>query len=168
LLVPDGDLIGHHTTEDYTSFTHPSHEPPADHPFFSPPAPVVGPVSVVLVGIPYETHSRWQEAPTWKGDLTDRWSGVAAIFDPFHSSYVASLTTDVLDAVRHADLAFAVVGSAIPAPVALALGFAHAHEVPIVLVSFGPAIDSVMAGVASAIFTDFEMAVAYTEATYLS
>jgi nucleoside 2-deoxyribosyltransferase len=101
----------------------------------------------------------------WRDELKERWSSHELV-DPFRDlpqGTVAEFTRGDLQAVRECDLVFGVHDYHVYGGLALEFGFAHALLKPIIYVCLQPRVDSMMAGVSTAVFTEVEAATAWAE-----
>lgn len=103
----------------------------------------------------------------WRQQITKRWrrKGVTT-YDPMTESRQGSIyafTEDDLGALKASDLLFGYCTYHRYTGMALEFGYAHALAIPIVYVVTQPRIDSMMAAVAAAAFTDLAEAISYCE-----
>ena len=110
--------------------------------------------------------------PDWRERLWTRWGERTDIvlIDPFvHSKQGAiyEFTRDDLSWIDMSSLVFALVDFERYTGTALEFGYAFAKGIPIVFVTSLPRVDSMMAAVASAVFTDLNAAVEFAERRYL-
>lgn len=101
----------------------------------------------------------------WRDPLASRWH-MHDLIDPFKDSRQGSLyqfTNDDLAHVDRADFVFAFVDYPSYTGTALEFGYAHALGKPIYYATSLPRVDSMMAAVASYVFTSLDAAVAFVE-----
>ena len=108
---------------------------------------------------------------SWRRELEERWIHRTGrtdlcLIDPFVDSKQGSVyefTRDDLAWVAKSCLVFGYVDYHSYTGTALEFGYAHALGKPIVYVTNQPRVDSMMAAVASAVFTDLGAAARYAE-----
>lgn len=109
----------------------------------------------------------------WRENLYREWSGKARCYNPFADSRQGSVyefTNDDLSAIRSSVLVFGVLDYPRYTGLALEFGYAHALGTPIIYVhlpNVAERVDSMMAGVATAIFVDLDAAMEFAEERYL-
>ncbi len=103
----------------------------------------------------------------WRDQATYWWGGKVITINPFEDSpqgSIAEFTGSDLDQIRQCNLLFGCLNYPRYTGMALEFGFAHALEIPCVYVHLeGGRIDSMMAGVSAAVFTDLKAALEFCD-----
>ena len=106
----------------------------------------------------------------WRDALRTRWVGRAEVIDPFKDcpqDYIYQFTHADLQAVAECDLLLGYCTYHRYTGLALEFGYAAALGKPIIYVPALPRVDSMMAGVSTAVFTDLDAATEFIEGRYL-
>lgn len=101
---------------------------------------------------------------TWRDDVAKKLDGIAICYDPIKMSRqhaIADFTTDDLAALRRSDFCLVVQDYVQQHGAALESGFAYALDIPIVYVCLVARVESMIAGVSRAVFTDIDAALDY-------